>query len=166
MAPDPRSRTVRLVDVPLDLYRRAQQHTGDIIRELVLMADHERASGTSDGPAGGLARRASAQHAGRVHLEVEAEPAVDAAHARGDTAVTLTYRVDDGAAASSEAWSALLDELDELCRTGELLTVPAPADVALFSKWFCAEFVAQLRDGHPPCPWPHFERQARLDAAR
>jgi hypothetical protein len=34
-----------------------------------------------------------------------------------------------------------------------MLVVPAEGEVAAFSRWFCEEFVRQLRDGAEPRPW-------------
>jgi hypothetical protein len=158
-----RRRTVRLVDVPVDLYRRAHQHTDDLLRELVLIAENDLAGGR-DGAVVKLARRADDHRATRLRLRRAAAPAVQRARERGDAAVTLTYEVDDNAITSSAEWSALLDELDALCRSGELLTVPAQPDVALLSRWMCEEFVHQLRDGQPPCPWPHYLRSQRVSS--
>jgi hypothetical protein len=153
-------RTVRLVDVPVELYLRAQQHTDDVVRELVLMAAHHAAPVRVTA----LAQRADAHHEGRLVLRHSVAGAVDAAGAAGEKTVDLTYAVDAATADSSEAWSAVLDELAELCRDGTMLAVPASDDVALFSRWFCQEFVAQLRDGAEPTPWPAYAATARLDA--
>jgi hypothetical protein len=147
MATDaPGRRCVHLVDVPVDLYHRSQQHTDDLLRELVLIAGMAGIDG-ADG-------HWQARHA----LRVEAAPVLDRARESGDAQVTLTYGVDGDLVASAREWEALLDQLDELCRSGTLLTMADP-EVALFSRWFCAEIVHQLRDGQPPCPWPQYRRQ-------
>jgi hypothetical protein len=155
-------RTVRLVDVPVDLYRRAQQHTDDVLRELVLMADHERARGTS-GTASRLVRLAGDHRPVDVEVRVSTAPDLDGARARGEETVTLTCSVDLAAADSAEGWARVLDELDELCRSGDLLSVPPGAEVGLFTRWFCGELVRQLRDGEAPCPWPRYADAARAE---
>ncbi len=58
---DTPAREVRLVDVPVGLYRQAQQHTDALLRELVLMAEFEAAS-----QRGGPMRRLFEQGAGDV----------------------------------------------------------------------------------------------------
>lgn len=148
-------RTVRLLDVPVDLYRQAQQHTDDLLREIVLMAEHERLRG-GDGTAARLARAAHAHRPVDIELRVSAATDVDGARARGEETVTLTYSVDLHVADAAAAWSRVLDELDDLCRGGDLLSVPPDARVGTFLRWFCAEIVAQLRDGAEPCPWPRY----------
>ncbi|HEX8001305.1 MAG TPA: hypothetical protein VF519_01270 [Mycobacteriales bacterium] len=142
-------RVVRLVDVPVRLYREAQQHTDEVLRELVLMAGWEEAQGTS-GAATRLAGTADRHRAARHALSLVAERTL--AGASGDR-VTIEYDVEVGAADANEEWAALLDELAELCRDGGMLVVPAEGEVAAFSRWFCEEFVRQLRDGAEPRPW-------------
>lgn len=156
-------REVRLADVPVALYRAAQQHTDAVLRELVLMAEYEAAS-RADGPMRKLFTRAGEGYADRLELSMRAAPDIDAAHARGDEHVTIVYRLPDRIAASTEAWGRLLDELDALCRDGTMLLVPATPEVAAFARWWCGEFVRQVRDGAPPTPWPAF--LAESDALR
>ena len=155
-APVGRRHTVRLVDVPVALYREAEQHAEDLQRELLLMAGHESARGLP-GRATALKRRADAHREARLALSLAAEPEVS----RGAGTVTLVYDVTADAATTTEEWSRLLDDLAELCRTGEMLMVPARPEVAEFTRWFCAEFVAQLRDGQAPTPWPAYAAAVR-----
>ncbi|HVF20923.1 MAG TPA: hypothetical protein VNA14_11880 [Mycobacteriales bacterium] len=152
-------REVRLADVPVGLYRAAQQHTDAVLRELVLMAGYEAAD-RADGPMRQLFTRASAGYADRLELSSRAAPDVDAAHARGDEHVTIVYRLPDRIAESTEAWGRLLDDLDALCREGTMLSVPATPEVGAFARWWCNEFVRQLRDGAEPTPWPSFVAQS------
>ena len=155
----PSGREVRLVDVPVALYRAAQQHTDAVLRELVLMAEFEAAE-RRDGPMRRLFTRAAEGYADRLALAVRAAPDVDAAHARGDAHVTLVYTLPERLAESTEAWGRLLDEVDDLCRDGTMLSVPASPELAAFARWWCAEFVRQLRDGAEPTPWPVFVAQS------
>lgn len=148
-------REVRLVDVPVAVYRAAQQHTDAVLRELVLMAEYEAAR-HADGPMRRLFTRANEGFADRLELTVRAAPQLDDAHARGAEHVTLVYTLPERVAASSEAWGRLLDELDALCRDGTMLSVPATPEVAAFARWWCDELVSQLRDGAAPTPWGDF----------
>jgi len=142
-------RTVRLVDVPVRLYREAQQHTDDLIREVVLMAAYEAGTGT-EGPAARLAGTADRHRAERHALSIAGERTCAAAS--GDR-VTIEYDVEVGSADTSEEWGALLDELARLCRDGTMLAVPSNDEVVAFSRWCCEEFVRQLRAGAEPRPW-------------
>ena len=153
------TRTVRLVDVPVDLYRRARQHTDDVLRELVIIAGAEPSDGTRDGTAD-LARRADLHREGRLGLADAADATVDAAAERGEAYVSLSFAVGGAVADWSSAWPALLDEIDALCRNGTMLAVPAGERLGAYLRWFCGEFVQQLRYGAPPCPWPRYAASA------
>jgi hypothetical protein len=150
-APVGRRRTVRLVDVPVALYREAEQHADDLQRELLLMAGYESARGLP-GRATDLQRRADTHRDARLALSMAAAPEVS----RGTGTVTLVYDVTLDAATTAEEWARLVDDVAVLCRSGEMLMVPARPEVAEFSRWFCAEFVGQLRDGRAPTPWPAY----------
>jgi hypothetical protein len=47
----------------------------------------------------------------------------------------------------------MLDETDEFCREGALLTLAPPEDVVAFRRWYLAELVEQVA-GRPAQPWP------------
>jgi hypothetical protein len=140
--------TVTLVDAPVDVYRRARQHVDDLLRELILMAGHEGV----EPHVARLARDARDHDGGRAVLDDPA--ALARAEADGVAAVTLALTLDLADAASPEAWTKVLDDLAGLCRSGSMLSVPASDDVAAFVRWYCAEIVAQVRDGAAPTPWP------------
>lgn len=145
-------REVRLVDVPVALYRETQQHTDSVLRELVLMAGYEVSHDTG-GPMRGLFQRANDGFADRLDLTVAAAPAVDAAHERGDTYVTLSLTLPGRYATSVQLWTRLIEELDAFCRDGTMLCVPASEEVKAFAQWWCAELTRQLRSGAAPTPW-------------
>jgi hypothetical protein len=142
-------RTVRLVDVPVRLYREAQQHADDLIREVVLMAAYEAGAG-APGAASRLADTANRHRAARHALSIAGERTCAAA---GGDRVTIEYDVEVGSAEMSEEWGGMLDELAALCRDGTMLAVPAHDEVMAFARWCCEEFVRQLREGAEPRPW-------------
>ncbi|HWL37193.1 MAG TPA: hypothetical protein VNQ77_13495 [Frankiaceae bacterium] len=152
MDSDARGREVRLVDVPVALYRETQQHTDSVLRELVLMAGYEVSHDTA-GPMRGLFQRANDGFADRLDLTVRATPAVDAAHERGDAYVTLTLTLPERYAASVQLWARLVEELDAYCQDGTMLCVPASDEVKAFAQWWCAELTRQLRTVGAPTPW-------------
>ncbi|HTF60912.1 MAG TPA: ATP-binding protein, partial [Actinomycetes bacterium] len=57
-----------------------------------------------------------------------------------------------GSAAMARSYLALLEQADELCRTGLLLTPEPPPHVKALRRWFVEQMAAQLLDGHPPTP--------------
>ena len=50
----------------------------------------------------------------------------------------------------------LLREVDEYCRTGDLLTLSPSDDIRAFWVWMLSEFVRQL-SGEAPMSWHEFE---------
>ena len=46
----------------------------------------------------------------------------------------------------------MLDETDEFCRDGTLLTLQADDDVVAFRRWYLREVVDQIA-GRPARPW-------------
>jgi anti-sigma B factor antagonist len=65
----------------------------------------------------------------------------------------LVYLVPPDAADAAEQLGAVLDEVDEHCRSGDMLTLVTPPDVSAYQRWFLGEFVRQIRDGVAPTPW-------------
>lgn len=145
-------RAVTLADVPVALYREAQQHTDAVLRELVLMAEYEAAR-EPDGPMRRLFEEADDGFADRLALAVQAGPPVDDAHQRGLGFVTLVFTLPERFAASTRAWARLMERLDALCADGTMLCVPASDEVKAFAQWWCGEFTRQLRDGAAPVPF-------------
>ena len=156
---------VCLLDYPLDLYLRAQEHADDLIRELTLIANSPAvASGSSDLPARllVLVEQLTHQYAG---LSDETERTRDAAIDRGETRIDLVYRVPRQIAEAVRHIGAIFDEADDYCREGEhLLTLATPPDALAYRHWLLAEFIAQIEDGAAPIPWGESE-PARLLAA-
>ena len=77
---------------------------------------------------------------------------VAAAQARGEPTVELETAARPGSAAMARSYLALLEQADELCRTGLLLTPEPPPHVKALRRWFVEQMAAQLLDGTPP---PH-----------
>ncbi len=150
---------VRLLDYPLDLFLRAQEHADDLIRELTLIANSAAVeTGQSDLPARllVLVEQLTHQYAG---ISTEAEKARDAALDRGETRTDLTYRVPAHIAQAVQHLGAIFDEADEYCRAGEhLLTLATPESAVAYRRWVLGEFVEQIERGAEPTPWsrsPH-----------
>ena len=54
----------------------------------------------------------------------------------------------------TERVTTLLDEADEFCRSGQLLTLEAPPDVVIWRHWWRDQVVGQIRHGATPTPFP------------
>jgi hypothetical protein len=147
--------TVRLLDYPLDIYLRAQEHADDLIRELTLIANSRAVeTGHSDLPARllVLVEQLTHQYAG---ISDAAELRRDAAIDRGEKRVDLEYRVPAEIAGAVRHLGDVFDEADVYCRAGEhLLTLATPPEALAYRRWVLEEFIRQIEDGARPRPWP------------
>lgn len=138
---------VRLLGFPLDVHARATEHHEELMREFQLLAlDPDR-----DVP-----RRLAAlvdelvTSYGSFGISAAAER--DAARARGETTVDLTYHVPSGIGDACLRLDRMLDEADDFCRTDRLLTLAADPDITAFRRWSLRQFAEQI-DGAEPTPW-------------
>jgi hypothetical protein len=140
---------VRLVGFPLALHQRSTEHHEELMREFQLLAiDPE--------PRKDVPRRLVELVADLTRsyggLTSGTDAARDAAAARGDETVDLTYRIPAAAAEAAVRLDRMLDEADEFCRADQLLTLAAPPETVAFRKWYLNEFPAQVA-GASPTPW-------------
>lgn len=146
--------TVRLLNLPLDLHVRSAEHSADLQREFVLI--HERMQATGEPPSVPhrfveLVDTLSARYA---DLGREQEEELEAAVARGERSIDLTFRVPAHTADAVGTIGELLDDADEYCRQGRhLLTLATPPDLIAYRRWYLDEFARQIA-GEPPRPWP------------
>lgn len=141
---------VRVIDLPVPLYQESRERHEGLLRELALLALREE-----EAPAAVPKRLLAFGEDLRQRyggLTGSAQDVLDAAVERGDATVDLDYEVPPAAADVAEAYLALLDEVDEYCREGDLLTLAPHEGIVAFRRWFLGEFVRQPR-GEPPRPW-------------
>lgn len=135
---------VHLLGLPLALLARAVEHSDELTREFSHVAEAD-----SDSVPARLTAL-SQQLQGRYGaFTVPVQERIDAATARGDEAVDVTFRVPPSAAdAASQLW-ALLDEADAYCRAGDLLTLAPPPEVLMLRRWYLSQFIDQIRGSEP-----------------
>lgn len=144
---------VVLAQLPLAVMARAQEHNEGLMREFALIANPHPDS-LHEVPArllrivGDLRDRYSGFTAAPT-------AAIEEAMARGEEEISVEYDVPVQARDAAVGYIALLDEADEYCRQGDLLTLAAPAETVAFRSWFLGEFVRQLA-GEEPIPWPAY----------
>jgi hypothetical protein len=141
---------VRILALPLALYRRSSEYHDELMREFALLVESQRAA-IGDAPAE-LVRVSEALRARFSGFTSEPNRVLEHALLSGAESVDLTYRVPREARDAAVQLAALFDAADDFCRQGNLLTLAAPGDVRAFRTWFLQEFVAQI-DGSPPTPW-------------
>ncbi len=145
---------VRLIDLSLSAFRQASAHHDELFREFALM----RSGDPSEGP--NVPTRLLAllddldQRFGSFSIGPSSE--IEAAQARGDESVDVTYRVPRETREAAIRLADLLARADEFCRQGNLLTVAPPPDAVAFRNWFLREFAVQI-SGAPPTPWPEYK---------
>ncbi|GAB3598263.1 hypothetical protein GCM10027446_28060 [Angustibacter peucedani] len=155
-------RDVRVLDFPLDVWQRAQEHGDALVRELTLIAqsrvDGESEPADDDGPAQlDLPRRLVALVGELTHrydgMATDVERQRDDALDRGEARVDLTYTVPAHVGEACRHLGQVFDDADFYCRQGEhLLTLATPPEALAFRRWFLGEFVRQL-EGEPPVSW-------------
>jgi hypothetical protein len=145
---------VRMIQLPVQAWKRTQQHTDELLREFVLLAEQLHHDETAAASIPVRLTQLVAELSGSYgSFSEEQEARLFEAAAAGEVALDLTYHVPAGAAAAARHLGDLLNEADDYCRSGEhLLTLETPADLVRFREWFLEEFRRQIA-GEPPTPW-------------
>ncbi len=143
-------REVVLRDYPVRLGARQSEHLDEGLREFQLLALADP-SVTRDVPGRlmELVEMLYTRYAGDLEGPLATR---EAALARGDATVDVRYPVPEGAADIVRAWQVVMAEVDEFCRSGDLLSLARPPEVRQLHEWSTEEFLRQLA-GEPPRPW-------------
>jgi hypothetical protein len=147
-----------MLQIPIPLHARAQEHSAELLREMYLLAQQVKESGSQQLPVRlvALVDMLGTQYGG---LTTAQDQQLDDAVAAGVLEIDVIYHIPREAAAASRLVNDMLDEADEFCREGHHLLTLATADELLrYRRWFLGEFVDQL-DGAPPTPWPDYARR-------
>lgn len=143
---------VRILSLPIPVLQVAREHGDGLLREFTLIE-------LGEGDATGVPERLVALGEELRERFSGFTAATDAqlaeAEAAGAGQVDLVYRLPPDAAEASERLGTLLDEADEYCRSGELLTLVTPPEALAFRRWFLGEFVRQI-GGEAPRSWPEW----------
>jgi hypothetical protein len=145
---------VVLVSLPVEAFRRSQQHHDALLREFALVAadvDADRDPHVDTVPRRLLSLVSElAQQFGRFSVEpsTQLRDAID----NGVVRIDVHFRVPAAAKDAAINLGRLLDEADEYCRRGDLLTLATPPDTLAFRRRYLEEFVRQI-DGAPARPW-------------
>jgi anti-sigma regulatory factor (Ser/Thr protein kinase) len=140
---------VKILDLPLELYLEAEQHNDAVLRELDLI---ERSSRRAPQVPARLLELASELRAFFTAATTSTRAQVEEAIRTGQARVNLDIEV------PAQGWEILtemavqLDEVDQFCRDGALLTLAASPRQRRFRHWYANQMANQMR-GHPPTPW-------------
>ncbi len=147
--------TVRLRQLPVATYLAVEEHHDALVRELTLLPSP-----------GGTPRDSSMSHrllwlAAQLSAQFGAgnqqrREQVEAARLAGDRAVDVVMLFPAGSQDQIVAVADQIDEVDEFCVAGALLTPPSTPAIKLFRRWYTDEIVRQL-SGQPSEPWPYLD---------
>ena len=140
--------TVRILGMPLDVMQRSAEHSDELLREFALIRGEE---GSDHVPARLLALIEELRGRFGSFSEGPRRDMQDAWE-RGEETIDLSYEVPPAVGAAARQLGALLDEADEFCRAGDLLTLATPPEGVTFRHWYLDEFQRQV-GGQPPRPW-------------
>jgi len=151
-AGDPETTVVQLLAIPVHLYVRHATQMDDVLHEIQLrrLDSDDRAAIEGMERLANIADEAG-DHFGAYHHGAMA--AAELARRRGQETVDLELALQDTDARRILDLFDLLHEGDDLCRSGQLLALPATADVVRLRAWTRAEVERQL-GGHKPSPFP------------
>jgi anti-sigma regulatory factor (Ser/Thr protein kinase) len=145
----PGARRVRFPGVPLDGYLELQAHNDALFRELELVSIELEAAHDADqaSPLADLVDQLYRRFRGQRDSYRDV---VAAAKDRGEATVELETTASPDSVGPAWTYLGLLEQADELCRSGVLLTPEPPAHVKALRRWFVEQMAAQLLDGGPP----------------
>ena len=144
---------VRLLGLPLDVYRRMQQRNDELLREFSLIVLGARGGVTNGRVPERLLALTEEVRARFAPESAGFREQLDTAEARGDVFADIVSSLPADARDAIEKLGRLLDEADEFCKGGdELLTLTTPPELLAFRRWLLGEVVSQI-DGGEPVPW-------------
>jgi hypothetical protein len=158
MAADPRGElaTVAIRGFPIAVHLASVQHGEALVREFEIIV---RGGGDQSDLPKRLLDIVQAVQARAGGLNAHAERAIDDAIARGDAEAQFDIVVPADVARGAPEFEALLDEVDDYCRDGALLTLETPPEVRAFRRWYLGEFTRQL-NGEAPLTWRAWNARA------
>lgn len=156
-------RTVRLLQLPVQVWAASQEHHDELLREFALMTvGHTDGDPVSAPVPLRLLRLVDDLTRRFAGTSDEQRERLFAAAAQGVRYVDeLEYHLPPAAGPACVQLAHMLDEADEYCRDGEhLLTLATPDEVRLFRDWYLGDIARQL-EGAPPEPWPDYAARVR-----
>lgn len=144
---------VRLLQLPLDVLSRSQQHSDELTREFTHIASPETDPDRVPDRLLALSTRLRGQYAAFTSSVMDE---IAQAQARGDATIDVTFQVPRSVEQAASALAVMWNEVDEFCRNGDLLTLATPPELVAFRQWFLDQFTSQIR-GAAPVAWPDYK---------
>ena len=145
--------TAVLLDYPLRLWARQQEHSENIMREfqlILLGQESDEVEGSAPAQLLELASMFTSRFGPLINnINEQREAALAAGRDRMDSQVPLV----EGLPALLEQVRTVLAAVDEYCSSGDLLTLARPPEVVALFEWSLNELTVQYEGGEPT-PWP------------
>jgi len=148
---------VRLVALPLDVMARAQEQHEGLLREFALIANPH--PNTDYDVPRRLLDVATALRERFAAFTAEPNALIQRAMQRGDRSIDTQMQLPAEAREAALSLAALLEEADDYCRKGELLTLATPPELVTFRRWYLGQIVDQI-EGAAPVAWPTWRAAA------
>lgn len=149
--------TVSILEIPVQIWSRTQEHAEELLREFALIASQIRRGGEHrDIPLRltQLVETLTAEFGGLN--DDEEQVLAEAAEAGEEVVAELVFQVPPAAAPAARELATMLDEADAFCLDGRhLLAMVSPPDVVQFRNWYLDEFSRQIA-GESPRSWPRY----------
>jgi anti-anti-sigma factor len=140
---------VQLLQLPPEVHRQSGEHQEALRREMAFI---EHAHDADAAPA--RLHALTQELAGRYGTLIESQGRqLREARAAGVATLDIDLDLPPEIVDPTIRLGRLLDELDDFCREGELLTLVTPPLLVAYRRWVLGEVVEQIRDGRPPQPW-------------
>ena len=143
---------VRLLNFPLQVFVKAREHHEELLREFALLAlspPKERPGRHVPHQFLDLINTLGVKYAG---LGASTDAIRDAAIARGEMTVDLTYELPRSVGPAMSEFRELLEQADQFCQDGQMLTMALATQEREFLWWFIDE-ISNQADGAAPSPW-------------
>jgi anti-sigma regulatory factor (Ser/Thr protein kinase) len=142
---------VCLTAIPVSTYLAVQEHHDALVREGMLM-------GAAEGDVNVQVPQRLRELMATVVVQFgpgndQRRAQVERARRAGQRTVDVAMLFAAGGQAAVTTTADELDEIDDFCEQGLLLTPPSPPAVRRFRRWYTEEIVRQL-DGEEAAPWP------------
>lgn len=140
---------VQLLNTPVRLLAAGRQHHDELMHEFAMLA-----VSLEDRDAVPVRMLEMIDMLGTRYGRAADRPdaLVDAAIARGDDVIDLTYQVPTHVVDAADALERMMNEADEFCRNEQMLTLGRSEVQKRFAKWYLEEFRRQIA-GEAPRPW-------------
>jgi hypothetical protein len=151
----PAADAVRLLDYPVALGIRQEERTIELVRELQLIALDAGADEQTLSVHARLVAFATSMSATYGPALSAPRTELERAYEAGEQRTEVRYPLQQDSAAQMLTYARLMEEADDFCVAGEVISLAPDAEVYALRRWTVEEFIRQYH-GAAPRPWPGF----------